>query len=420
MFDVKSIDLRGWGKTLKWGAFKRGLLINSASPADVRSGPHPLLVLVVCALLACLGVAWCAQALGIEMVPTDKAAASDAVGPVTGFLTQTLQAAISVEELHPNGWAAAVFVPILVVLVFALAVAVLVHGYSTTFKKRGAPSYVAWWLCMAGYLTLLAIISTAVACVYALVELIWPGVRHEINAAAWTFDLTMVFVAGWCLVLLRNRVPKQAPAALIFELLAMSPIFVLVLADFIALPRWAAAHEPQVRARAVEQCDPIARFCTMALALTDGSVLELDPRVTLTFDIGDQATPKNAPRVFARLHGTWLSEPAHEGVPVQLHNDQLNYARLRFDDQRSADVCSPGFSRRVSQPLQYKAPTIELSGRMLGKAGWSTATTITASIELPIPGVWAPPILASCERAQARSAAGAASPSSQASSGAGV
>lgn len=405
MLDLTKVEIRKWTNLLAWVSLRRDLVRNVANVSFVQDGPSALSVLAVCTSLACLVVAFLMRVLGLNVMPSGEIASDSLFDVLPGFAKDAVSAAASVKALHPTAWATAILLLVGSVLACELGLSVLARLPGRWAMQLQPPSHAALWLGTAGNLCLLAGVSFCASVVYGLVELLWPGVRHSFGPEIAFYAMVLV-ATGWIGYLITRRSGGRGSANQWWEVVAMLPIFFVLLCALTILPKFAQLHRPHVDARAPRQCDVPSRTCTVALELSDADVYELGEGFQLTFEFPQDSSKGR--KSLARLHATWLDEPLHEGIPIRLNSDEIRYVRLRFDDDRVRDVCPP--ASVFSAMLLPGASTIVLGleGEMLRKDGQADFALIDATVK-SVPGTWTSLATSICLSHQASLAA---SPSS--------
>lgn len=404
MTELMKLDVQGWTKALVWVVLRRRTLFHIDEASEVRSGPNAFIMLAACAAFACFGVTFFFQAIGLKVTPGGR---SDTLFEACiELLRRTVAALKSADDLHPDGWTVALLLPIGVVLCSSAVLAWLAKQYGR-LRKAQSPRYRAWWLGMAGYLCVLGVVAPVVGMGRVLVERYVPRSRF-VDWSVASFEVML------CLTLLLigfqawRRVKGQGYNNAIWEAFAFSPILIVLWMDLVTLPGWVQRHQPGVNARAISNCDVAARTCTVALTLSDASTLELLPDTAVTSELIYGARLEQ--RSVVTLRATWLSDPQLEGWPIQLHDDQPHYARLRFESPRAGDKCPPLKDLAAAAGLVVTA-SLRVDGLVLGSEGKSEFNSVIQEVEKPVPGAWARTVLGVCLAATAPPSV-AASPAS--------
>ena len=412
MFELlKKLDVRKWGRVVRWVLWRRRLLNHIADAPEVKDLSYPFVLLVMSAVLACWSVTFCAQAIGLRMTPDGDSTAQTTAESLVELGKKTLDAAFSVKDLHPDSWLMALLLPVGLVLVaaFALAWSARVVGKA---KKVEPPSYSAWWLGISGYLCVLVVVSAVVGSLYATAITLFPHARLVRQADTWSFLLVIVvsMTVPWVQGMRRTNGVKDVNFN--WEFIASIPILVVLAAELWVLPAWARAHAPSIYARSLSPfpCDLSKKTCTLALTLSDSGTFELADRVSLTLEM--QSRDKSGQLATASLRATWLGDGRDEGFPVQLHADHLRYIRLRLEKPREGASCPPKAFMSLSEPPLVTSAWLLIDGLVIGGKGRTRSIPmIQSQIEKPVPTGWAQAALAVCSAA-ASAAQQAASPAS--------
>jgi hypothetical protein len=397
MIELKSIDALKWVRALSWIVLRRKLLFHVAEAPDVRDVlgvPGAFLLLMSFTAVACVSVTFCAQALGLQMIGSGYAVSNTTGGALADLAQQTLDAVMSVKDLHPNAWATALFLPMGFVLSSAAALAWLTR-LSGAVRGLQAPRFQAWWLGMTGYLCLLVVVATVIGTIYTVADWLIPGLHFipQVNLASFYLVVVLTLALAGAQALRRTR--GQGDQNATWELVAILPILLVLLADLYILPKWAEHHQPSVQARSLSSCDLATSTCTGALTLSDSGVLELAPEARITLELASGKGLNQ--RATASLRAKWLGEPRLDGFPIQLQSGQLHYVRLRLEAPSTGDSCPSRSFLTSSKGGLVMSTTLTINGIILGSEGRSKfAPTIYAQLERPVSGDWERAAVAVC------------------------